>query len=338
VRRTIIFLLFGSCLQPVAYSQYWQQKVNYNIDVTLNDKEHTLDGFETIEYFNNSPDTLRFIWFHIWPNAYKNDRTAFSDQLLGNNNTKFYFSGKDEKGYINRLDFKVNNQTALVEDHPNHIDIVKVNLPIPLAPGQKITIATPFHIKLPFNFSRGGHDGQSYQATQWYPKPAVYDSKGWHPMPYVDQGEFYSEFGKFDVRITVPGNYVVAATGELQDAEEKAWLKTRASFDWKPVVHKEKMAGGGTKNITQQFPESVQQSKTLHFIQDNVHDFAWFADKRFISDLSYNMTQLYYDQVNRLTFILIIRPCTDQYGTAVPKMQKRLSTIIRILLENIHIT
>ena len=114
-------------------------------------------------------------------------------------------------------------------------------------------ITTPFHVKLPYNFSRGGHDGQSYQVTQWYPKPAVYDRKGWHPMPYLDQGEFYSEFGSFDVSITVPENYVVAATGELQNAEEKEWLKTRASFTWKPVKEKKKQKAGSLKTIVPAF-------------------------------------------------------------------------------------
>ena len=239
--KKILLFSVTLCLLSVANCQlqYWQQQVNYTIHVSLNDKEHTLTGFEKIDYTNNSPDTLKFIWFHLWPNAYKNDKTAFTDQMLENGSTKFYFSDKEQKGYINRLDFKVNNVTAQTEDHPQHIDIVKIVLPDPLAPGQKINISTPFHVKLPYNFSRGGHDGQSYQATQWYPKPAVYDSKGWHPMPYLDQGEFYSEFGTFDVSITVPENYVVAATGELQNAEEKEWMKARASFTWEPVKGKE---------------------------------------------------------------------------------------------------
>ena len=235
--RKLIFFFLTYCLLHIAHTQsyYWQQQVNYRIDVALNDQENTLDGFERLEYTNNSPDTLKFIWFHLWPNAYKNDKTAFSDQLLENGNTKFYFSDKEERGYINRLDFKVNNITAATEDHPNYIDIIKLILPTDLAPGQRITITTPFHVKLPFNISRGGYDGQSYQATQWYPKPAVYGKSGWHPMPYLNQGEFYSEFGNFDVRITVPKNYVVAATGELQDEEEKSWLKTHVS----PVVNNE---------------------------------------------------------------------------------------------------
>jgi Peptidase family M1 domain len=286
VKKLIFALVLFYFQLPVTNCQtnYWQQQVNYIIDVSLNDKDHTLDGFEKIEYINHSPDTLKFIWFHLWPNAYKNDKTAFSDQLLENGNTKFYFSDKEQKGYINRLDFKINNTTATIEDHPQHIDIVKLILPVPLSPGEKTVITTPFHVKLPYNYSRGGHDSQSYQITQWYPKPAVYDSKGWHPMPYLEQGEFYSEFGNFDVSISVPKNYVVAATGELQNDDEKEWLKTRSSFDWEPIKLKEKIKGGGFKTTIQLFPESSKQSKTLEFKQNNIHDFAWFADKRFIVD------------------------------------------------------
>ncbi|MCX6317757.1 MAG: M1 family metallopeptidase [Bacteroidetes bacterium] len=265
-----------------ASAQYWQQEVNYRIDVALNDTAHSLTGFEKIDYTNNSPDTLRFIWFHLWPNAYKNDKTAFTDQQLENGSTAFYFSNKEEKGYINRLDFKVNNKTVRIEDHPQHSDIIKLLLPEPLAPGKKITITTPFHVKLPFNFSRGGHDGQSYQVTQWYPKPVVYDRNGWHPMPYLDQGEFYSEFGQFDISITLPENYVVAATGELQNATEKDWLKSRAGYSWEPIKQKEKNATGQYKTTYQQFPASASATKTLRYIQNNIHDFAWFADKRFI--------------------------------------------------------
>ncbi len=277
-----LFIVCFSFFNCYSQNHYWQQQVNYRIDVTLNDKERTLDAFEKLEYTNNSPDTLYFIWFHLWPNAYKNDKTAFSEQMLLNDNTSFYFSNKEERGYINRLDFKVNNITAATEDHPRYIDVIKLILPTPLPPGQTITITTPFHVKLPFNFSRGGYDGDSYQATQWYPKPAVYDAEGWHPMPYLDQGEFYSEFGNFDVRITLPENYVVAATGELQNEEEKAWLRTRKNFTWLPVTKRVKLKAGGTKKIVQLFPKSSAKTKTLQFLQTNVHDFAWFADKRFI--------------------------------------------------------
>jgi hypothetical protein len=281
VKKLAVVLLLTLLSRSGIIAQYWQQEVNYTIDVSLNDKEHLLNGSAKIQYINHSPDTLRFIWFHIWPNAYKTDRTAFSDQLLRNGNTSFYFSSRDQKGYINRLDFKVNDITAETEDHPSHIDIIKLNLPSPLLPGQQINITTPFHVQLPYNFSRGGHDGDSYQVTQWYPKPAVYDRNGWHPMPYLDQGEFYSEFGSFDVKITVPDNYVVAATGELQNAEEKQWLQSRSNYEWKPVRKRVKR-GSSVKTVIQRFPVSSSTFKTLRFKQDRVHDFAWFADKRFM--------------------------------------------------------
>ncbi|RYY49354.1 MAG: M1 family peptidase [Chitinophagaceae bacterium] len=237
-----------------AYAQqgnYWQQKVDVNINASLNDKDHSLDADLSINYKNNSPDTLRFIWFHLWPNAYKNDRTAFSDQLLENGRTDFYFSKEEDRGYINRLNFKVDEEAAVVEDHPEHQDIVKLLLPKPLAPGAAVEITTPFHVKLPYNFSRGGHIGQSYQLTQWYPKPAVYDRKGWHPMPYLDQGEFYSEFGDYKIEIKAPKTYKIAATGKLAAAVSETMVNdsiTIASYIYK---------------------------------QENVHDFAWFADKEF---------------------------------------------------------
>ncbi|MGZ5286384.1 MAG: M1 family metallopeptidase, partial [Flavisolibacter sp.] len=283
MKKLFAFLFLVGC-SLTSYSQYWQQQVDFIIDVTLNDREKSLAGFEKIRYQNHSPDTLHYIWFHLWPNAYKNDRTAFSDQMLENGNTGFYFSRKEERGYINRLDFKVDGATARTEDHPEHIDIIKLVLPQPLPPGGVTSITTPFHVKLPFNFSRGGYDEESFQVTQWFPKPAVYDEKGWHPMPYLDQGEFYSEFGNYDVRITVPANYVVAATGELQNQEEKEWLKRRKDFDWKPVVIRtstSRSKNAPIKKTVQAFPPSATETKTLRYLQANVHDFAWFADKRY---------------------------------------------------------
>ncbi|MBL7751383.1 MAG: M1 family peptidase, partial [Chitinophagaceae bacterium] len=168
------FFILVTLISPLSlFSQYWQQDIRYSIDVTLNDTDNTLDGFERIDYTNHSPDTLRFIWFHLWPNAYKNDKTAYTDQALLNGSTAFYFSQKEQKGYINRLDFKVDNITADVEDHPEHIDIVKLVLPAPLLPGKSVTITTPFHVKLPNFFNRGGYKGQHYYVAHWFPKPAV---------------------------------------------------------------------------------------------------------------------------------------------------------------------
>ncbi|MBE7169744.1 MAG: M1 family metallopeptidase [Williamsia sp.] len=295
-RAGIFFLLFFAAATTCAAQSYWQQQVDYLIDVKLNDEEHTLDGFEKILYTNHSPDTLTYIWFHLWPNAYKNDKTAFSEQLLLGDKTNFYFSSPEQRGYINRLHFEVNGSIARMEDHPQYIDVVKLWLPQPLLSGQSITITTPFHVKLPANFSRGGHTGQSYQITQWYPKPAVYDSRGWHDMPYLDQGEFYSEFGDYQVNITVPAAYVVAATGELQNRDELEWIKRRTAQPVAAPIRTPKTSGPKKKTGLPSSIKKIQvtptdtSTKTLVYKQARVHDFAWFADKRYL--VSYDTLRL----------------------------------------------
>lgn len=291
------FLLLSFCfiiLKSInAQNNYWQQQVNYNINVTLNDKDHTLEAFEKLTYTNNSPDTLKYIWFHIWMNAYKNDKTEFSEQLLRNGRTDFYFSDEKDRGYTSKLDFKVDDVNAKFEYHPQHIDIIKLLLPKALAPHQTITIETPFHTQLPYNFSRGGHILRDYQITQWYPKPAVYDKYGWHEMPYLDQGEFYSDFGSFEVSITVPENYLVAATGELQTETELKKLKElgKTKFENQPNYKIEDeveqvktfMAAQPVKKLKVDIPKNkTSKTKTLVYTQNNIHDFAWFASKNFL--------------------------------------------------------
>jgi hypothetical protein len=292
---SIFFLFFTTNI--FCQNVYWQQEVHYNIDVKLNDKDNSLTAFERILYINHSPDTLHFIWFHLWPNAYKNDRTAFSNQLLRNGSNDFYFSNDDARGYINQLDFKTNDSALAVEEDSANIDIIKLILTKPLPPKDSVEITTPFHEKLPENISRGGHIFQTYQITQWYPKPAVYDSRGWHPFPYLDQGEFYSEYGSFDVNITVPKNYIVASSGYLQNEDELQDLKTIGKL--KPALQNnyeafkndlEAKAKFSKKSFEAIMPASSAQTKTLHYILDSVHDFAWFASKLFV--VQYDTIQL----------------------------------------------
>src|SRR5688572_979 len=248
---------------------YWQQEVNYKIEVSLDDTKHELTGSEEIEYINNSPDQLDFIYFHLWPNAYKNNKTALAKQILLGSSRDNHFAKTEDRGHISNLAFEVNGKPVKLEYEQE--DVAKLILNEPLKPGQRIQIRTPFLVKVPKAFSRLGHVAQSYQITQWYPKPAVYDRKGWHQMPYLDQGEFYSEYGKFDVKITLPANYTVGATGELQTASEIARLDSLAAVSENKTAFGDKL----------EFPASSPKTKTLHYIQDNIHDFAWFADKRF---------------------------------------------------------
>jgi len=276
--KTICFFI-SSFIAIAASGQtvYWQQEVHYSIDVSLNDKDNTLKGNLDLGYVNHSPDTLHFIWFNIWPNGYSNKETGLARQLKEKKEFSKWFSEK-ERGYIKDLSFTINNRKAdFVPDSAN-VDIIKLLLETPLLPGDSIRIQTPFFVKLPLYFSRSGYQHQQYMITQWYPKPAVYDSRGWHAMPYLDQGEFYSEYGTFDVRITIPSAYVVGASGELL---------TTAELDQYKLI--------GQKNYANpvrpvSYKPGASTAKTLQYRGANIHDFAWFADKDFI--IQYDTLQL----------------------------------------------
>lgn len=261
---TLTLFFINKVHSQSVYQANWQQKVNYNIDVFLDDVNHFLRGFETIEYINNSPDTLREIYMHLWPNAYKNTSTSFAHNFLKEGKTDFKFSKNEQMGYIDSLDFFIDGKNAVWAFDPSNPDIAKITLNKALLSGQKCMISTPFLVKIPHVFSRLGHSGQTYNITQWYAKPAVYDINGWNVFPYLNQGEFYSEFGKFTVNITVPKNYVVASTGVLNDKYE--------------IMYRN-MKGKITGVIENTYCKTA--FKTLKFEQENIHDFAWFASKNF---------------------------------------------------------
>lgn len=252
---------------------YFQQEVNHNIHVELNDTKHELNGFESVEYINKSPDTLVFLFFHLWPNAYSDNETELAKEIFKREGKGKLFNDQELRGFIDSLDFKAEGQCVQWDLLPGLSDICKLILNKPLKPGDTINITTPFHVKIPKGVtSRLGHIGESYQISQWYPKPAVYDKSGWHQMPYMDQGEFYSEFGSFDVSITLPANYIVGATGNLQNEAENNLLDSlSADTSWMRIP-----PSSGTA-----FPPSLVEEKTLRYTENNIHDFAWFADKRF---------------------------------------------------------
>lgn len=268
----IAFLQLSGITMIVSAQEYFQQEVNYTIHATLNDRSHQLTAFQSVEYINNSTDTLPYIYFHLWPNAYANNHTALAKQLLRMRGKQKLFNQAELSGSIDSLDFQSSGKKLQWQLLTDTIDICKVFLTEPLRPGDSIIITTPFRVKIPKGISsRLGHMGESYQISQWFPKPAVYNRFGWHPMPYLDQGEFFGEFGTFDVYITLPDNYIVGASGELQDEFEQNRLNQLASdSSWLGVRYK-----------SQSFPSSSEKQKTLHYKGNQIHDFAWFADKRF---------------------------------------------------------
>jgi Peptidase family M1 domain len=256
-------------------NNYFQQEVNYKIKVELNDEQHLLNGVEEFEYINHSSETLNELFIHLWPNAYKNSKTALAKQQFADRNYFLLWAPQKERGSIDSINFTVDGQKVIWSQYQDFEDIVIIKLNSPLLPGAKILVKTPFRVKLPSGkISRLGHIGQSYQITQWFPKPAVYDKNGWHEMPYLNQGEFYSEFGSFDVEITLPENYVVGATGDLQTKSEIMRMDSLSNLN---IDLKKNEFTVFDKD---DFPPSSAKKKTLHYIQKNVHDFGWFADKR----------------------------------------------------------
>jgi len=278
----LVILIFPSTLraQPAATLPF-QQEVNYRIVATLDDSKNILTGEIEFDYINNSPDALPEIWIHLWGNAFQNCKSAFCKQKLRDRDSEFYFSKKSARGGYKTLDFKADGQKTPWRFDAKHPDIAVVSLPKPLSPGGRITLSTPFVLKIPASFSRLGHVETSYQMTQWYPKPAVYDRKGWHPMPYLDIGEFYSEFGSFDVTLTLPENYVVGATGLLQTPSEITFLQQKEA-ESRAFLFGKTTPETNLFHKLAEFPPSSPNLKTIRYTAELVHDFAWFADKRFL--------------------------------------------------------
>lgn len=328
-RIAITAIIFSTILLKARAQTYWQQKVDTKIAVRLDDEKHLLQGYEEMVYSNYSPDTLHYIYMHLWPNAYQHDHTQFAEQKYRNGQTEFYYASPSERGYIDSLQFSINGNDVDYFYGEQTPDLARIDLPVPLAPGQKMTITTPFRVKIPKVFSRLGHTGQAYFISQWFPKPAVYDRKGWHPLPYLDNGEFYSEFGDYDVTITLPENYIVMATGNLQTASENAWLDSLATAPSPQEIKRQivttKMVNGQKKKIvrTTDFPESAVNFKTIRYTEQNIHDFAWFADKRW--------------QVRKDT---AISPGTGKVVTTwaayLPKQEKTWKKTNEYLRETIH--
>ena len=239
--------LFSFILFQISFA-YFQQKVQYNIQVKLIPSLHRLEGYEEIVYKNNSPDTLTFLYFHLYMNRFRED---FS-----------YDSGKKKnEGYIELVSFK-NSENEDV-DYLVDETILKVELNKMILPGDSQSFKIRFNTVLPRAGDRLGYYGDHYDVGNWYPVPAVYDQYGWHADQHIN-GEFYQEWGNFQVDITVPEGFVVAATGTLQNPEilPDSVHGSNRSFEYN--------SWSGDKTVT------------YRYLALRVHDFAWSADPDFV--------------------------------------------------------
>ena len=285
MRLSIIFCLF--LVNTNLSAKYFQQNVKYNIDVTLNVEEKTYNGIEIITYKNNSNQTLEYIWFHFYPNAYKNNTTKFAKQMELFQKTRFHFSKQDERGYLDLISAKANSKILKWEYKENCIDEIKIYLNEPLKSGEKTTLELQFAGKFPKMFSRSGYFGDNYfVASQWYPKVVVFDKFGWHPDSYLHYGEFYGEFGNYDVSITLPKNYVIDATGMLvNNSEEEKFIndiveQTKKCVQLESEKERKEFIKKWNEDIAKR--SDLTETKTVHFTAKNVHDFAWFTGEDYM--------------------------------------------------------
>ena len=273
----LLFFSFSAIIHADAQNSYWQQSVDYTIDVKLIPETHFLTGDETIRYNNNSPDTLKNIYLHLYPNAFRDENTTFMKERRRFNNFNFRKFPEEKRGYIDISDFRIDDLSI-----PFKVDetILQAKLPESLPPGRSVTIHISFVEKVREKFGRAGYSGRHYDFAQWYPKIVVYDEKGWHPDKFHAMGEFYGEFGTFDVSITIPEEYVIAATGELVSGDP-GWGKEENLGKAEAKAKAEKTKENVVGNVVESKQDEIVY-KTVTFRAERVHDFAWCADPDFV--------------------------------------------------------
>jgi len=272
MKYNFIIILLG--FHTLIFSQtYFQQKVDYNLNVTLDDQKHQLKVIAKINYHNNSKDTLSVIKLHFWANAHQSQTNSpLAQQLLEKNNIDWYFAKDNQLGGYSKIDITVQNKKLTCDFEDASKEIGTIKLPELLYPNSSVQLQVEYELKIPFLISRLGHVNNEYAISQWYPKPAVYDRNGWNTMPYLDQGEFYSEFGDYIVQITFPENYIVASTGSLESEIEKNWISN--------IVNESET--DRLKRTGQNGKQKTKKIKTITFSAKQVHDFAWFASEKYI--------------------------------------------------------
>jgi len=267
---------------------YWQQDVHYKIDAKINEQEHVIEGYENLTYWNNSPDTLRFVYFHLYQNAFI--KGSYLHDLELANKVKSRMGKKESSGLGIVVDRVQVDGKAVTTELDN--TIMKVHLPAPLPPGESINIAMAFNTWYDVGATRRRMKMYSawgfmhYNGCQWYPKLSVYDRMhGWDNYQHLNR-EFYGDFGLFDVTLDFPSNYIVEASGELQNRKEVLPDTLRAKLDISNFAGKKMNEAPSTI-----IPYVKGERKKWHFIANNVHDFA------FTGDPSYRIGTTYWNGV-----------------------------------------
>jgi hypothetical protein len=264
IKATVLIFVAVACAGPsFAQEEFFQQEADYLIRVHLDTENKMSTGEEMIHYVNNSPDTLTEFYLHLYPNAFRGKESEYFQHRSRIFNHAFGNIPKANRGWMELHDVTVDGDAVTVEVDDT---IARMALPKPLLPGESMDVRLRFESKLRKRYGRAGYIGDHYDFAQWYPKVVVYDERGFRPDKHK-AGEFYGEFGKFDVSIELPSHYVVAATGTLAEGDPGWNYNT---------------PGGST-------PPGRGSTKTVRFVAEKVHDFAWCANPTFVvQDTTWN--------------------------------------------------
>jgi len=277
--------------------KYWQQQVDYDISIALDDKAQRLTGAQVMDYQNNSPDTLRYLWLQLDQNrmkrdsAYKMTSTAPSkDKVTFNSFRTLVETPTFDGGY------GITKVTAS-NGKPLHYVIngtmMRIDLAKPLKSGDNVEININWHYQLHEQKVLGGRSGYEYfkeddnylyEIASWFPRAAAYyDAKGWQNKQFLGSGEFTLEFGDYDVKITVPADHVVAATGVLQN-ESKVLTSTQRQRLKQAKKAKQPVLIITPAEALANEKSRSSNTKTWHFKADNIRDFAFASSRKFIWD------------------------------------------------------
>ena len=243
---------------------YWQQSVDYKMNVEMNVEDYTYTGEQQLTYTNNSPETLHKVFYHLYFNAFQPGSEMAARVNNGKDkNTRFNVNidsiNYNQQGYLKVYDLKQDGKSIKSVLSGT---ILEVTLIEPIKPGNSTIFSLNFEGKVPDLIRRSGKnssEGVALSMAQWYPKMAEYDYEGWNAEPYLGR-EFHGVWGNFDVRITLNKKFTVAASGYLQNPEE--------------VGHGYSEGKGKAK----------KKKLSWHFYAPNVHDFTWSADPNYIHD------------------------------------------------------
>ena len=274
MKRLQVFLfsaLLGSSLFLSAQNTgYWQQHVDYTMDVNMDVETYQYTGNQKLVYTNNSPDQLDRVFYHLYYNAFQpGSEMDIRLQNIKDPDKRMMEDGKSRIASLSESEMGYLHATSLTQDgqpvtFTEEGTILVVNLAQPIPPGGKTTFDMTFEGQVPLQIRRSGRNSRENVAlsmSQWYPKLSEYDFEGWHPNPYIAR-EFHGVWGDFDVKITLDKDYTVGGSGYLQNPQE--------------IGHGYEAPGTKVK--------TKGKTLTWHFKAPNVHDFMWAADPEYIHD------------------------------------------------------